>query len=492
MAPAPEAPERRNRPDPPVRNPSGGGGAEAVGPSGSTSAVSSSDRSPLVRAVVLNFNGGDDVLRCLGCLESLDWPRDRLDLVVVDNASSDGSPDAIREHFPHVTVIDSGGNRGFPANNLAMDDPGGADYVALVNPDAFVDPGWLAPLVDALEGDPRAGAATGRMLFAPSFVDVAIESPTFVPGAGGDVRALGVRVSGVEVNGSDEFDGAQLVDGFHGLEHGGAPEGLFRWSSARAVVRVPVPPGHLVSGTARLRLAAERVKTVTLTAGGERVEVAAGPEPTWVEIALGGEPYDVVNNVGSVLVEGGYGGDRGFLEPDVGQYDEPAEVFAWCGGQAVLRSRYLREVGLFDERFFLYYEDTDLSWRGRAAGWHYLYRPEAVIRHLHGASAGEGSAVFAHYVERNRLLVLAKNAPPRLAFSAAWRYLLSTASYARRDVLGPVLRRRRPNTVLARRRLRSYLAFLRLLPAMLVERRRLRSHRVVPSTEIVSRWTVTR
>ncbi len=55
-----------------------------------------------------------------------------------------------------------------------------------------------------------------------------------------------------------------------------------------------------------------------------------------------------------------------------------------------------------------------------------------------------------------------------------------------------MLRGRRPNTVLAKRRLKSYLAFLRLLPAMLVERRRLQRHPVVSSDEIVQRWTVVR
>src|SRR5690606_6091908 len=197
---------------------------------------------------------------------------------------------------------------------------------------------------------------------------------------------------------------AQLVDGFHGLEHGAPPEATFRWSSGRAAVRVPVDPfggrgdGGPVAGEVRLRLAAEAPKDVTLRCGDHEVVVAVGAEPTWAGIPLAGEPYDVINKAGSVLVEGGYGGDRGFLEPDTGQYDEPTEAFAWCGGQALLRRRFLDEVGVFDERFFLYYEDTDLSWRGRAAGWRYLYRPEAVIRHLHGASAGEGSAIFAHYV----------------------------------------------------------------------------------------------
>ena len=52
-------------------------------------------------------------------------------------------------------------------------------------------------------------------------------------------------------------------------------------------------------------------------------------------------------------------------------------MFAWCGGGVLLRPRYLADVGLFDERFFLYYEDTDLSWRGRSRGWRYRYVPEA-------------------------------------------------------------------------------------------------------------------
>ena len=61
--------------------------------------------------------------------------------------------------------------------------------------------------------------------------------------------------------------------------------------------------------------------------------------------------------------------------PMARQYAEPADVFAWCGGAVLLRSDYLADVGLLDERFFLYYEDTDLSWRGRARGWRYRFVP---------------------------------------------------------------------------------------------------------------------
>ena len=118
-----------------------------------------------------------------------------------------------------------------------------------------------------------------------------------------------------------------------------------------------------------------------------------------------------------------------------GQYDEPAEVFAWCGGSVLFRPAYLADVGLFDERFFLYYEDTDLSWRGRLRGWRYRTAPASVARHVHAATSSEGSPVFAYHVERNRLLMLVKNAPARLAAQQVWRYLLVTASYARRDIV---------------------------------------------------------
>jgi len=205
-----------------------------------------------------------------------------------------------------------------------------------------------------------------------------------------------------------------------------------------------------------------------------------------------GPPIDVVNNAGSVLIEGGYGADRGFLEPDRGQYDAPADVFAWCGGSVLLRPAYLADVGLFDERFFLYYEDTDLSWRGRSRGWRYRYVPGAVARHVHAASTGgEGTATFQHYVERNRLLMLVKNAPPRMAANAVWRYLLTTASYARRDLLGPVLRRRRPNPTIVWRRAKSFLGFLQVLPGILVARRRIRRRAVVGDGELLA-WAVRR
>jgi hypothetical protein len=442
---------------------------------------------PRVRLVVLAYNGGDMVVRCLEHLRGLDWPADRLELVVVDNASVDGSDRVIAERFPDVRLIRNAVNGGFPANNLALRDLDGVDYVGLVNQDSFVEPGWLAPLVAALEADPTVGAASARMLFAERFVQVAIASPTFTPGAA-DQRALGVMVSGARVDGKDRWRDTQFGEGTWGIEHD-RRGGTFQWTRDRAVVRVPVPDGVGRPHEVQLRLAAEVPKPVMIGTGPAAATVTVGPEPGWVTVPVTGEPIDVVNNVGSVVFEDGYGADRGYLEPDAGQYDEPADVFAWCGGSVLFRPAYLADVGLFDERFFLYYEDTDLSWRGLARGWRHRYVPGAVTRHLHATSTGEGTPVFQHYVERNRLLMLTKNAPAPLARRAVLLFVLVTASYARRDIVRPLLGLHCPNVTQVRRRIGSFLGYLRLAPAMLADRRRLRARAALGDDEITARLT---
>ena len=439
---------------------------------------------PRVRLVVLNYNGGELVVRCLEHLQRLDWPADRLDLVVIDNASADGSDRVIAERFPGVRLVRNSFNGGFTANNLALHDLGGVDYVGLVNNDSFVEPGWLAALVAALESDERLGAASARLLFADRFLEVALDTPTCVPGTA-DARALGVMVSGARVDGKDRWRDTQFGEGTWGIEHD-RTGGTFQWTHGRAVVRVPVPESGRPEAV-ELRLAAERTKDVTFSAGDAATTVTVSTEPRWVTVPVGGTPIDVVNNVGSQVFEDGYGADRGWLEPDAGQYDEPADVFAWCGGSVLFRPAYLEDVGRFDERFFLYYEDTDLSWRGLRRGWRYRYVPDAVARHVHAASTGEGTDTFQYYVERNRLLMLAKNAPARLALHQVWRYLLVTLSYARRDIVRPVLGLHRPNPEQVRRRTVSLAGFAKLAPAMVAERRRLRRRATVGDAEVVAR-----
>lgn len=181
----------------------------------------------------------------------------------------------------------------------------------------------------------------------------------------------------------------------------------------------------------------------------------------------------VIQNAGVLLLSDGGGADRGEGEEDGGQYGLREEVFGFCGAAALLRREALADAGPFDERFFMYYEDTDLSWRLRLRGWRVVYEPAAVVEHVHSASSGEWSAFFTFHADRNRLLMLLKNAPVRMVIS-------SVLAIARRGQAGAS---RPEHTVQPRVHGRVALSLLRLLPHALGQRFRIRLGRRVRDSE---------
>ena len=115
--------------------------------------------------VLCNYNTRDVLARAL---ESLLATQGDLaaEIIVVDNASRDGSAEMVRQRFPGVEVIESGTNRWFSGgNNLGLRAAQG-EYALILNPDTILPPGALATLVDYLDGHPAVGAATPRMTFA--------------------------------------------------------------------------------------------------------------------------------------------------------------------------------------------------------------------------------------------------------------------------------------------------------------------------------------
>ncbi len=189
----------------------------------------------VVRVVVLNYEGGDDLVRAVDALAAT-HTQATVQIVVVDNGSTDTSVAAVEAAHPDVEVRRTGANRGFGANNDALRDLQGIDYVALVNNDAFVEPGWLDPLVDALAADQGLGAVQAKILFEPRFVEVHVEALASVRRF--DPRRFGVQLRGARVDGVDVWAGVHLASG--GL--GPTLEGDQRveWTAPWAVVRVPV------------------------------------------------------------------------------------------------------------------------------------------------------------------------------------------------------------------------------------------------------------
>jgi GT2 family glycosyltransferase len=410
------------------------------------------DAAPEVRVVVVNYNGGEMTLACLRAIDATDWPPEALHTVLVDNASSDGVADAVARDFGGVTTIRSDTNLGFAGGaNLGLRDlPATTAFVALVNNDVTVPPTWLRPLVETLTADPTCGAACPKILLADRYEEVQIVGDATRLGPL-DRRSVTVRITGVRVGGVDVLRRSRFAAGFLGPEFAPGTSQPFQWASAHATLLVPT----VADASAReLELSAPTSRRVMIRTGPEERAVAVGPTPHWVELPPSGGVQDVINNVGSDVQPDGYVRDRGYLEWDAGQYDTPQDVDAWCGAAVVLPAAYLRTVGTIDERLFAYYEDVELSLRGRPA-WHYRTVPASVVRHVHMATSSSNAPRALYFNERNRLLVYRRYASPWTLPRAVGRYLASTASYLCRDVLARLAVGRRPSWTVTGARIRA-------------------------------------
>lgn len=138
---------------------------------------------PSVLVIVVNFNGGGLLHACLDSLQGQRFRDFRT--VVVDNASTDGSADALEQRFPGVSVIRSPRNLGFAAgNNLAVREAGSARWIALLNPDAVARPEWLEQLMAAAHAHPQFSLFSSRLL--------ADEAGTVLDGAGDAYHLWGI------------------------------------------------------------------------------------------------------------------------------------------------------------------------------------------------------------------------------------------------------------------------------------------------------------
>jgi GT2 family glycosyltransferase len=331
-----------------------------------------------VTVVVVTWQQRDLLLACLSSLARQSVAHR---VLVVDNASTDGTADLVAAHFPHARILAQNSNLGFAGGVSAAMDVVDTRFVALLNNDAQADPRWLEASLVAL-GQPSVVAVTAKLLLA---------------------------------------------------EGGGSGE-----------------PGS----------------------------------PNAVTVKAGGVSAPTINNAGVVLLGSGYGADRGLGSPDDERFASAVEVFGFSGGAVVMRTLAVKAAGGFDAGYFMYYEDTDLSWRLRLAGWRILYAPDAVVHHLHAASSDSRSEMFAFHNERNRLLMLLADAPLGFAASRIARFALTTASLTGRRLIGRAV----PDDHVFRPdlRLRVLAAVASRLPMTLRKRRRVPHRR--RRAEVLREW----
>lgn len=142
--------------------------------------------------------------------------------------------------------------------------------------------------------------------------------------------------------------------------------------------------------------------------------VAVAPKMLIVDAEDGGDA--VIDSIGNAVNARGEAFNVGLGQPDLGQYDVPAPCFGACFGAAMIRRDAFRpdRVGPLRERWFLYYEDVEWSWRARLLGYDCITAPSAVVRHaMSTTSRRRGYGFKFHLTERNLLLTVLELAPWR-------------------------------------------------------------------------------
>lgn len=380
----------------------------------SSSSRAGRSRPPLVSVVTVNYNGFPLLADLLESLRGQTYRNH--EVVVVDNASTDGSVELLRRRFPEARVLQQTRNLGFAEGNNTGIRAAEGEFLALANNDTVADPAWLEELVRTANEDSRIAAVASKLLFLTRFLPVRLEAE------GGMLYGEETGIEGCAYQKPILREGFRTSDVVNGHRVHRVP--------AAATVFLPTRPE---AGGVRLRLLASAGDVARSQL---RVQVGSG-SPVTLDLddrlrhylldipaaVVETDSFDLINNAGTTLSASGNAADRGIYQPDRGQYDREEDVEAICGAAVLLRRSALEDVGLFDRSFFLYYEDTDLSWRLRRAGYRLRYQPRSTIRHVHAASSVEWSPLFTFHTARNRVLMIAKNGGPGAFVSAYAREL---------------------------------------------------------------------
>lgn len=343
------------------------------------------------------------------------WPQLRAgdELVVVDNASASADPhDNSLAHLRRLGaklgsagparfgLVQSRRNGGFGygvnlgARNLRQ------DALVLLNSDAYALEGFVDALTAPL-GHDLVEATTARLLLEGRWRLANDGAEPASPQAPSTVEPASPQSS------SPQPPGAVVPN---------APSG--------AESADPQSPSAVGPNSPGVEAQTEPTTGATHSTGSAQLRGLDGG--IWVSDPSG---VELINSTGNVVDACGNGYDRSWLAPAKQEHDSP-EVFGICGGACAISARAWRQLGGMRQDLFMYYEDTDFSYRLRRAGYRVQYVRQAQARHAHAASSDSASEAFTTWNTRNRLRVATRYAPA----SVAARALVNTGG---RMLLGP-------------------------------------------------------
>ncbi len=243
------------------------------------------NKQPLVSLIVLTYNGKEDTIEFLESLKKTDYPN--YEIIVVDNASTDGTTEAVIKKFKNIKVIENKKNLGFAGGMNSGIKESKGKYVVLLNNDFVASQKeWLSLLVNAVESDDIVGIAIPMILYYDTDI----------------IESLGKTMPGIFTK--------------------------------------------LISTTFLL----------------------------------------------------------GHKKKDKGQFREKIEIVA---GNGLVRRDVFEDIGLLDEKMFIYFEEMDFSFRARQAGYKVICEPRSKLWHKGSATIKEGSyfAIYHNYKNKIRFIL---------------------------------------------------------------------------------------
>lgn len=184
-----------------------------------------------------------------------------------------------------------------------------------------------------------------------------------------------------------------------------------------------------------------------------------------------------IDSTGDIYTTWGIPFPRGRDEAVSERYDDSPWIFGASGGASLYRSSMLEEIGLFDEDFFAYYEDIDISFRAQLAGWKARYEPSAHVYHATSSTGSRVAGFFTYQTIKNYPFIFWKNVPIGLFPMILPRFTLAYGIFTLKGLLTP------SRTIPT---LKGLFMTTLLLPKKITERRKIMKSRKVSNDYIKS------
>jgi GT2 family glycosyltransferase len=462
------------------------------------------DDDPLISIITVNFNGIRFLNNLFDSITNLNYPRDKIQIIMVDNNSKDGSVEFVKNKFPQVDIVALDENKGYAGGNNEGFYRARGKYIALVNNDCVVDENWLYEMLAVFRqntGSCKVGAVGSKVFFYYPYLPlqlIAGSSNKYDQGGSLRSRRLGVQIFDINIGDYGEKGNEKVVlnrsikymDGFYPQESDSKGR-VFRWSGGNAVIAVPIGDlkkdldlsfsvlSFITPNDMQVVIGGEIIAVIKVTKRAKRVKIK-------IPRRLFAYRKDIINSCGIEINRSFYSRDRGFENFDEGQYSRVEEVFGLSGSSFMMDRKMFEDMGFFDDSFFTYYEDVDLFWRSRLAGWKNFFTPKSIVRHIHCGTGQEWSYSFIYHVIRNRMLMIFKCGWPLLFFKSYAVFILSniinTLSYLAGKIRGTGQKR-----IDIPVRARVFFELFYLLPKNLLNRIRVRKKSKI-SDSTVKDW----